>query len=96
LLGVGANIASYALLLILLAKSSGLKPGILTGSLADCHIYENHLEAAKILSNRQESIKSPQVIINSNDIWDWTSEEKYTTLLDYEPQEAVNIGTVTV
>ena len=38
-LGVPYNIASYALLLLLYAKESGLKPGTLKGELHDAHIY---------------------------------------------------------
>lgn len=45
--GISANIVSYATLLLLLAKQSGLKPGKLSGFLSDVHIYENHLEGAK-------------------------------------------------
>ena len=41
-LGVPYNIASYALLLLLYAKESGLKPGTLKGELHDAHIYQNH------------------------------------------------------
>ena len=43
-LGVPFNIASYALLLSLIAKVTGYDVGTLTGFLADVHIYENHLE----------------------------------------------------
>lgn len=42
-LGIPYNIASYALLLMLYAKETGLKPGILRGELHDVHIYENHI-----------------------------------------------------
>lgn len=42
-LGIPYNIASYALLLMLYAKETGLKPGILKGELHDAHIYENHI-----------------------------------------------------
>ena len=42
-LGVPYNIASYALLLLLYAKESGLKPGTLKGELHDAHIYKNHI-----------------------------------------------------
>ena len=44
MIGLPFNIASYALLLHLLAKESNLKEGKLTGFLSDVHIYENHLE----------------------------------------------------
>lgn len=47
MLGVPFNIASYALLLLLLCKESGLKPGKISALFADCHIYENHIEGAK-------------------------------------------------
>lgn len=43
-LGLPANIMSYALLLELLSKESNLKPGKLSASIADCHIYENQVE----------------------------------------------------
>ncbi|MCK9466778.1 MAG: thymidylate synthase [Candidatus Absconditabacterales bacterium] len=52
MLGLPFNIASYALLLHLLAKESGLKEGKLIGFLADTHIYTNHLEGAKEQINR--------------------------------------------
>ncbi|EPY40567.1 dihydrofolate reductase-thymidylate synthase [Angomonas deanei] len=44
-LGVPFNIASYALLTILIAKSTGLKPGELVHTLGDAHVYSNHVEA---------------------------------------------------
>lgn len=44
-LGLPFNIASYALLLHLLAKEAGLQEGKLVGFLADTHIYENHISA---------------------------------------------------
>lgn len=47
MLGLPFNIASYALLLHLLAKESGFEEGKLVGFLADVHIYENHVEGAK-------------------------------------------------
>lgn len=46
-LGVPYNIASYALLLLLYAKESGLKPHMLTGELHDAHIYTNHIAQVK-------------------------------------------------
>jgi thymidylate synthase len=47
MLGVPFNIASYALLLCLLAEVGGFKRGNLSGMLVDCHIYENQIEAAR-------------------------------------------------
>ncbi len=46
-LGIPYNIASYALLLLLYAKETGLTPGILKGELHDAHIYTNHLDQVR-------------------------------------------------
>lgn len=48
MLGVPYNLASYSLLLCLLAHKCNLKPGTLVCSYGDVHIYENHIENAKI------------------------------------------------
>ncbi len=47
MLGLPFNIASYALLLHLLAKETGMQEGRLIGFLGDVHIYENHVEGAR-------------------------------------------------
>lgn len=46
-LGLPYDFAIYGLLLLMLAKGSGYKPGRLTASLGDCHLYNNHVEQAK-------------------------------------------------
>ncbi len=46
-LGLPYDIVMYGLLLELLAKCAGLKPGQLIGQLGDCHLYNNHLDQAK-------------------------------------------------
>ena len=46
-LGLPFNIASYGLLLLLMAKELNMKPGILNGDLHDVHIYVNHEEQCK-------------------------------------------------
>ena len=46
-LGVPFNIASYALLTIMLAHVTGLQPGDFVHTLGDAHVYSNHVEALR-------------------------------------------------
>jgi thymidylate synthase len=46
-LGVPFNIASYALLTLMVARVTGLKPGEFVHTLGDAHLYVNHLEQAR-------------------------------------------------
>lgn len=81
-LGLPFNIASYALLLHLLAKETGLKEGKLVGFLADTHIYVNHVEAIKEQLAR-EPFKLPRIKTdNFTSIFDWKYED--STVEDYE------------
>lgn len=84
MLGLPFNIASYALLLHLLAKETGFKEGKLVGFLADVHIFENHIEGAKEqLSRDSNKYKLPQIKTkNWKSIFDWHSDD--TKLLNYE------------
>jgi thymidylate synthase len=52
-LGVPFNIASYALLLQMMAKECGLQPGVFTHTLGDAHIYLNHVEGLKVQLERE-------------------------------------------
>ena len=51
-LGLPYDIAMYGLLLEMLAKGAGLKPGELVGQLGDCHLYNDHLKQASIYLSR--------------------------------------------
>ena len=51
-LGLPYDITMYGLLLEMLAKGAGLKAGQLVGQLGDCHLYNNHLDQAKLYLDR--------------------------------------------
>jgi len=73
MLGLPFNIASYATLLHLLAKETGLKEGRLIGFLGDVHIYDNHMEGAKEqLMRDPEKYALPTLETkNFTSIFDW-------------------------
>lgn len=86
-LGNSYNTASYALLLKLIAKEVGLEEGILTGFLADVHIYENHVEQVKEQLTR-EPFELPQLnITNFTSIFDW--EYTDVELIGYQSHPAI-------
>lgn len=83
-LGVPFNIASYALLLQMMAQVSGLKAGDFVHTLGDAHIYSNHLEQVKLQLTREPRIL-PKMLINPNikSIFDFKFED--FELIDYNP-----------
>jgi thymidylate synthase len=62
-IGVPFNIASYALLTLMVARATGLKPGDFVHTLGDAHIYLNHIEQVKLQLSR-EPYKLPRMVIN--------------------------------
>ncbi|HHJ18123.1 MAG TPA: thymidylate synthase [Gammaproteobacteria bacterium] len=62
-LGVPFNIASYALLTMMVAQATGLQPGDFVHTLGDAHLYSNHLEQARTQLQR-EPRKLPVMTIN--------------------------------
>lgn len=62
-LGVPFNIASYALLTLMIAQVCGLKPGDFVHTFGDAHLYSNHLEQAKLQLTR-EPFAMPNMKIN--------------------------------
>ncbi len=80
-LGVPFNIASYALLLMMVAQECGLEPGVFTHTLGDAHIYQNHLVGLeKQLAREPKAL--PRVSIASKPTLELTFED--IELLDYE------------
>ena len=83
-LGVPFNIASYALLLMMVAQVTGLKAGDFVHTTGDTHLYLNHLDQARLQLTR-EPRPLPHMIINPEvkDIFDFKYEE--FKLEDYDP-----------
>jgi thymidylate synthase len=81
-IGVPFNIASYALLTLMIAQATGLKPGDFVHTLGDAHIYLNHIEQVNLQLTR-EPYKLPKMVINPvvNDIQKFRFDD--FTLTDY-------------
>ena len=93
-LGVPFNIASYALLCMMMAQVCGLKPGEFIHTTGDTHIYLNHLDQVHLQLGR-EPRKLPKMIINPEvkNIFDFKYED--FQLVDYDPWPAIK-GVVSV
>ena len=72
-LGLPFNVASYGLLLSIIAKEVGMKPGMLIGDLSNVHLYNNHLEQAKEQISR-ESKHLPELVFK-DPFWGICDEE---------------------
>lgn len=83
-LGVPFNIASYSLLLMMVAQVTGLQPGEFIHSIGDGHIYLNHLEQVKLQLTR-EPRELPAMKLNPEikNIFDFTYDD--FTLENYKP-----------
>ena len=87
-LGVPFNIASYALLTLMIAQVCGLKPGDFVHTLGDAHLYLNHLDQTREQLAR-EPRRLPTLKINPDvkDIFSFKYED--FTLQDYDPYPSI-------
>lgn len=87
-LGVPFNIASYALLVLMVAQVTGLKPGEFVHTFGDAHLYLNHLEQAKEQLSRTPK-PWPRMKLNPaiKDILQFTYED--FSLESYDPHPAI-------
>ncbi|MES1998774.1 MAG: thymidylate synthase [Pseudomonadota bacterium] len=87
-LGVPFNIASYALLTLMLAQVSGLQPGDFVHTLGDAHLYTNHLEQA-----REQLTRTPRALpvmrLNPSVTELLAFQFDDFELLDYDPYPAI-------
>ncbi|KQL53767.1 thymidylate synthase [Heyndrickxia shackletonii] len=93
-LGVPFNIASYALLTMMIAHVCHLQPGDFIHTLGDAHIYTNHIDQVKLQLTR-EPRKLPKMVINPEvtSIFDFQFED--FSLQDYDPHPHIK-GVVSV
>ncbi len=93
-LGVPFNIASYALLTMMVAQVCGLQSGDFIHTLGDAHLYKNHLEQARLqLSRDPRPLPKMQINPEVKDIFGFRFED--FTLLDYNPHPHIK-GAVAV
>lgn len=88
-LGVPFNIASYALLLMMMAQVTGLKAGDFIHTTGDTHLYLNHLEQARLQLTRTPR-QLPRMILNKNvkNLFDFRYED--FSLEGYDPWEHIS------
>lgn len=87
-LGVPFNIASYSLLLMMVAQVTDLKPGEFVHTFGDLHLYKNHLDQARLqLSRAPRSLPRMEIDPSVRELRDFRFE--HFSLKDYDPHPAI-------
>ena len=86
-LGVPFNIASYALMTMMIAKECGLEAGEFIHTLGDAHLYLNHLDQAAEQLSRDTRVLPRMILAERDSIFDYTYED--FTLEGYDPHPAI-------
>lgn len=89
-LGLAYNIASYSLLLHMIAQQTNLEPGILSVSFGDAHIYSNHVDQVKLqLSRKDEAFVFPdlKILRKPDSIFDYKYED--FEIVGYQSHDAI-------
>jgi len=87
-LGVPFNIASYALLTMMMAQTTGLKPGEFVHTLGDAHLYLNHLEQVHTqLAREPRPLPSMRLNPEKTSLFDFDFED--FELLNYDPHPSI-------
>jgi thymidylate synthase len=87
-LGVPFNIASYALLTMMMAKVTGLQPGEFVHTLGDVHLYKNHFDQAhEQLSRHPRPLPNMQIHSTPESVSEFAFED--FTLTGYDPHPRI-------
>jgi len=89
-LGLPFNIASYAMLLVMVAQQVNMVPGMLVGDLTNVHIYNDHIEQIKEQLSR-DARKPPRLLLNkAKDIFSYNLED--FKIVDYDPHDKLEMN----
>ena len=87
-LGVPFNIGSYALLTLMMAQATGLRPGEFVHTLGDAHLYLNHLEQAETqLAREPRPLPSMRINPEKTSLFDFEYDD--FELLNYDPHPSI-------
>ena len=92
-LGVPFNIASYALLTLMIAHVKGLRPGEFVHTLGDAHLYKNHIEQAKLqLTREPRPLPRMHIARKTNDLFALQYEDFVLEGYDPHPHIAAEVS----